>query len=242
MKKNKQQMANQGKKQGPVVQPEAAERQVDQVESTMVKEEAARLSPAQEAQLEAYTDNATIAVYSEKTQPTVLQLLQSGKTHVEGLARATFFIHQQLEAGIERNGENMTEQALFLGAAHLVSELVVLAEAAKLFTLTPDERLEGYRRAVQMYFREGLRIFKAKGPEAPGAVDPVNLQKAVEPLLTEEQRAMGMQWTEQGGLSKTPPPSSTMIMDIPPKEDAQPMQQAQQQPQGLLAGGAANGI
>lgn len=237
----KKQVPPKGVNKQQVGRPNSADAQVDQVEQTMVNEQASSLSPAQEAQLEAYTDNATIAVYSEKTQPTVLQLLQSGKNNVESLARAAFFLHQQLEAGIERTGENMTEEALFLGAAHLVSELVVLAEAAKLFTLSPEDRLKAYQMAVQMYFREGLKIFKQKGPDAPGAVDPVKLQQAIEPLLTDEQRSMGMWLAEQTGISKTAPPSSTVAMDIPRKEEAQPVQQPQQQ--GLLAsGGSVNGI
>lgn len=205
------------------------------VQDELINEESANLSPAQEAQLEAYTDNATIAVYSEKTQPTVLQLLQSGKNHVESLSRSAFFVHQQLQQGLEKTGERMTEQTLMLGSAHLVSELVVLAEAAGLFTLSSEERLEGYRQAVQMYFREGLRIFKRQGPDAPGAVDPVRLQEAVEPLLTDQQKKMGMQWADQSGISKTAPASSAQAMELP----AERMEMNANQPQGggLLSGG-----
>ena len=177
----------------------ANEQAVDQVEGDLVNQDVeAELGPAQRAQLDAYEDNATIAVFSEESQPAILQALQKGEEPVKGLAETAFFVHKQLESSLSGQGEKMTEITMALGAAHLVSELVVLAEAANLYTLTPEQRLEAYRQAIMKYFEAGLK---------DGSIDPVELQKSMEPLMNKDQREFGMQHMEQSGISKTAPPS-----------------------------------
>ena len=220
---------------------QGTEQAVEQTEDQLANPEAAGMTPAEEMQLDNYSDNATLAVYSKKTQPTVLNLLQSGNGPVDGLSRAAFFVHNQLEGGLRQKGEHMTYQTLFFGAAHLVSELSVLAEAAKIFTLTPQERMDGFKGAIKMYFEAGLKIFKEQGRNAPGAIDPVILQKEIEPLLNDKQREMGMRMAEKEGLSKTPPGPVSMQQQqqAPPEQQPQqqPQQPQQQPPQGLMAGG-----
>lgn len=208
---------------------------IEGVEESFVDDEQAQLGPAQEAQLEAYTDNATIVVWSEKTQPTVLQLLQSEETPAKSIGGATFQLHKQLESGLRQSGEKPTEITLCLGAAHLVSELVALAEVAGLYETSNEERAEAFRVAVQKYFEDGIRIFTEQGPDAPGAIDPVKLQQAVEPLMTQEQKQQGLQMAQQMGLSRTAPANGMMAMDT---KLQQPQQQMQQPQGGGLMGGA----
>ncbi len=203
------------------------EAKTDSIESGMVNKDEVKLGPAQEAQLDAYTDNATIVVYSEKTQPTVLQLLQSKQSPVESVSNAAFTLHRQLESQINKTGERMTEITLCLGAAHLVSELIGLAEIAKLYTLNNDERLEAFRGAIKRYFEEGIAIFTQKGASAEGAIDPVKLQQTMEPLLTKEQKQMGDGWAKQHGISQTAPASGMMAMET--KLQQMPQQAPQQQ-------------
>ncbi len=190
----------------------------DQVEGAMVKSDV-EMGPGQEMQLEAYKDNATILIFSEKSQPAILQSLQSAENNIESLAQTAMIIHKKLEASLSGKGEKMTEITMALGAAHLVSELVVLSEAAKLFELSPEERLDAYRMALRMYFESGLK---------DGSIDPVKLQETVEPLMNEQQREFGNQQMEQHGISKTAPP---------PDMFSQGGQQPQEQPQGILRRG-----
>lgn len=170
------------------------------LEGGMVKN--VKLGPPQEAQLEAYKDNATIVIFSKKTQPGILQSLQSGETPTDSIAKTANSINDQLEPMLEKKGEKMTEITLCLGAAHLVSELIVLAEAAKLYTLNNDERLEAFRQTIQDYFAKGLQN---------GTIDPVELQKNIEPLMTDKQKQFGLQAMQQHGLLKTAPPSQSTL-------------------------------
>ena len=236
-----------GQQQAPAAQQQPAQPQqateqrpeesaIAGVEASFVDEGEASLGPAQEAQLEAYTDNATIAVWSEKSQPTVLQLLQSEETPAQSIGMAAFQLHKQLEQGLRQTGEKPTEITLCLGAAHLVSELVALAEVAELYTTTNEERAEAFRYAVQKYFEEGIAIFTHDGPDAQGAIDPVKLQQAVEPLMTQEQRSEGMRLAQENGLSRTAPASGTMGMETRLQAPQQQSQEQQQPPQGLLGG------
>lgn len=173
----------------------------------------AELGHGQQAQLDNYTDNATIAVFSEESQPAILQSLQAENEPVKSVAGTAYIVHQQLEAGLQKGGEKISEITLALGASHLVSELIVLAEAAKLYQLDEAQKQEAYRQAVERYFESGLK---------DGSIDPVELQKTLEPLMNDEQRTYGLQQMEDSGISKTAPPSGM---------------NAQPQPQGGILGG-----
>jgi hypothetical protein len=182
------------------------------------------MSDAQESQLEAYKDNATLVIFSKKSQPAILQELQADKNPVKAIALTANDINRQLETSLEAEGEPLTEVTLCFGAAHLVKELCVLAEAAKLFTLPVEDRLEAFRQTAMKYFQDGL---------VDGSIDPVELQKMIEPIMTDEQRAFGQQQADASGILKTAPPSG---MARPAKQQAQP------QPASVLEGGSGNGF
>jgi len=157
----------------------------------------AQLAPEQLAQVEAYTDNATKMLYSPKTQPAWLQELQASNNPIENIAETANHLHKILQAGLEKTGEQMTDQTMFLGATHLVSELNVLADAAGLFTLDEKQRMDSLQLTLLLYFKRGID---------DGTIDPVELQKDLEPLLTDEQRQMGIANMGTTGVSKTQPP------------------------------------
>ena len=129
-----------------------------------------------------------------------------------------------------------TEITLCIGEAHLVSELVTLADAAGLYSLNEDERKRAYGQAIQMFFEDGFRIYKEQGPDAPGAVNPVEAQKMAEGLLTPEQRQLGMQMAKENGISQTQPPTG-LFADYGGGGQGQQMQG--QQIQGQQMQGAA---
>jgi len=184
------------------------------------------LSPAQNQQIEIFQDNATLAVFSEKSQPQILQLLQKDMSNpVKSVGYAAFMTIKSLVFGSMRSGEPLTEVTLIMGGAHLVSELVTLAEAAGLYTLSSDNRLDAFGEAIKLYLEEGFRIYKEQGPDAPGAVDPIEIQKASEYLLNDKQRQAGVQMARESGISLTQPPAGT----------GAPVAQ-EQAPQGLLGG------
>ena len=211
-------MPQEAPQDGPIQpDPEASE----QMEGELINEEGEmELGEAQQLQLDAYRDNATIVVFSEDSQAAILQQLQVGENPIDGVASTAFTVHRQLEESLKQTGEQMTEVTLVLGAAHLVTELVVLAEAAGLYTLDPGERAEAFRHAAMKYFETGLKT---------GSIDPVKLQQEIEPLMNQEQRAFGEGHAEQNKLLKTPPPSGF--------GRSTPQQAPPQQGGGILTGG-----
>ncbi len=203
-------------------EPEAAVQPIPTDPQTVAKvedefvDQGAELGPGQQAQLDNYTDNATIAVFSEESQPAVLQSLQATEDPVKNVASTVLTVHKQLEMGMQKSGEKMSEITMALGASHLTAELIVLADAAGLYKLDEKQKIEAFRRAMMSYFNSGLN---------DGSIDPVELQKTLEPIMTDEQRAYGLNGMEQAGISKTAPPSGM---------NAQPQQQP---PQGGILGG-----
>lgn len=221
-------------------QPVQAPAEADQYADEFVQDEY-EMGPAQEAQYEAYTDNATLAVFSEKSQAQVLQLLQSGQSGVEGVAEAAFRINKQMVATMEQSGEKPTEITLCMGGAHLVSELIALAGAAGLYELSEEERKQAFGMAIQKFFADGFEIYSKQGPDAPGAIDPVKTQKTFDALLTPEQRQYGMQMAKEQGISLTEPPTG-LFANYQDSGGMPPQQQQQQAPQGMLAQAQQGGM
>lgn len=221
-------------------QPVQAPAEADQYADEFVQDEY-EMGPAQEAQYEAYTDNATLAVFSEKSQAQVLQLLQSGQSGVEGVAEAAFRINKQMVATMEQSGEKPTEITLCMGGAHLVSELIALAGAAGLYELSEEERKQAFGMAIQKFFADGFEIYSKQGPDTPGAIDPVKTQKTFDALLTPEQRQYGMQMAKEQGISLTEPPTG-LFANYQDSGGMPPQQQQQQAPQGMLAQAQQGGM
>ena len=221
-------------------QPVQAPAEADQYADEFVQDEY-EMGPAQEAQYEAYTDNATLAVFSEKSQAQVLQLLQSGQSGVEGVAEAAFRINKQMVATMEQSGEKPTEITLCLGGAHLISELIALASAAGLYDLSEEERKQAFGLAIQKFFADGFEIYSKQGPDAPGAIDPVKTQKTFDALLTPEQRQYGMQMAKEQVISLTEPPTG-LFANYQDSGGMPPQQQQQQAPQGMLAQAQQGGM
>ena len=221
-------------------QPVQAPAEADQYAGEFVQDEY-EMGPAQEAQYEAYTDNATLAVFSEKSQAQVLQLLQSGQNGVEGVAEAAFRINKQMVATMEQSGEKPTEITLCMGGAHLVSELIALAGAAGLYELSEEERKQAFGMAIQKFFVDGFEIYSKQGPDAPGAIDPVQTQKTFDAMLTPEQRELGLQMAREQGISLTEPPTG-LFANYQDSGGMPPQQQQQQAPQGMLAQAQQGGM
>ena len=199
--------------------PEPAEKTAELDESMEDAKE--QLTPEEISQLDAYVDNATTVIFTEKTQPAILQELQSSPNPIESVAFTANHIHKILFDALEKQGESMTDKTLFLGATHVVSELHLLAEAAGLFTLSNEEKLNAFQYTLLVYFKEGMES---------GKIDPVELQKELEPLMTEEQRQYGvLALSRMGDISKTPPPGGQKWSN-PPRSMA-PAQQQQAPPQ-----------
>ena len=230
-------------------QPVQAPAEADQYADEFVQDEY-EMGPAQEAQYEAYTDNATLAVFSEKSQAQVLQLLQSGQSGVEGVAEAAFRINKQMVATMEQSGEKPTEITLCMGGAHLVSELIALAGAAGLYELNEEERKQAFGLSIQKFFEDGFEIYSKQGADAPGAIDPVKTQKTFDSLLSPEQRQYGLQMAKEQGISLTEPPTGLFAnyqdsggMASQGQSQAGPAAQQQQvQPQGMLAQAQQGGM
>jgi len=185
------------------------------------------LSAEEVSQLDAYSDNATKIIYSEKSQAAILQELQTFDNPVQNIAEAANHIHRLLQESMEKDREQMTDKVMFLGATHVVSELINLAESAGLFSLDDKGRIDALQSTLMVYFKRGIEN---------GTIDPVELQKEIEPLLTDEQRQMGMSNIEQSGVSRTAPPSGQRWTTPPGQERRQPQQTAEVPP-GLVAQG-----
>ena len=80
----------------------------------------------------------------------------------------------------------------------MAKELIELGEIAGLFKLTEPERFAAYTLAVQHFIGKGIE---------DSTIDPVGLQKDVEPLMPEDLRAKG-----QAAMNQSQGPQSREVM------------------------------
>lgn len=133
------------------------------------------LSEEAQAELDAFTDNASIVIHGEQSRDKILSLLQQGDK-IEAVANATLLIFKQMEASAQKGGKQFNEITMLYGAAFIVSELVEIGDAAGIFQFSEEEMQAAMQKAMQQYIHEGLRN---------GRIDPIGLQKELEPLMAE---------------------------------------------------------
>ena len=73
--------------------PQQDPEQVEEVKDSIVNEDAAEISPAQQMQIDAYSDNATLVIFSEESQDAILQSLQTGQNPMDAVAKTANIIN-----------------------------------------------------------------------------------------------------------------------------------------------------
>ena len=156
------------------------------------------ISPEQRDQLENYIDNMMLLVHKQPAADKIIEGLQRVKNPQAAIAITTNKVNDMLLRGFQENGKQFNNVTLFYGSYFLVKELIELGEVAGLFKLTEPERFAAYTLAVQHFIGKGIK---------DKTIDPVQLQKEVEPLMPDDLRAKG-----QAAMNQAQGPQSREVM------------------------------
>jgi len=150
------------------------------------------IDPQTKQQIDVYSTMLTKFIHGKETQAQVLKMLQAGDP-IKAIPPAAIAINEQAEQAMKTKPST----DVVLGASvTLVADLIEVGIAAGLFERPSDEDISFiYQDTLQIYIEKGLK---------DGSIDPIQLQKDIEPLLSDEQREAGMQIGQQAGVGEEP--------------------------------------
>lgn len=108
-------------------------------------------SPEEQAIYEKFVAKASLAMYDEKTMPSILQMMNEGDDPKEGVARAAATIVLRVARAAEEAGEPVPGEIKMNAAIEVVEALCEMAQVAGIKDFT-EEEMEGiYYLAVDHY-------------------------------------------------------------------------------------------
>jgi hypothetical protein len=109
----------------------------------------------------------------------------------------------------------------------LVADLMELGNAGGFFNVS----MEDYN-TVSIIMEKSLQAFMEAGMK-DGSIDPIALQKQVEPLMSQTQRTIGAQGAKQSGVP--PEPTEEMAQQKIIGDNVKPLEEENARLKGLLA-------
>lgn len=186
----------------------------------------AKIPPKLEREIDVYTTSSMKLMHSKETQPAVLDMLKSGPIE-QSIPATALQINGQLESQMKPS-----KDVVLASSVSLVSDLFELADAAGIAPMPPEEQIvEIYTATLQKYIHNGLK---------DKSIDPIELQKSVEGMMSEEQKSMGSEMANEGGLPNAPTTgmaTDKLVSDTRDKERARYQSQ-----QGLLKNQAQQAV
>lgn len=149
-------------------------------------------SPQQNKQAEMVKAAVTDMIYNPSSKKSIQDMLQSGQPKMTVPKTSLAIVKRFEDATTERLGEMPMEMKL-LANIHTFQEVLSLATS---MGLVPEELEETevqpmLKDTLQQYIQAGLK---------DGSLDPIELQQAVEPMLSNSERAIGERLGQEQGV------------------------------------------
>ena len=165
-------------------------------EEMMMQEGEQQIDPQQQKEVEAFVGSVSKLLHGKETKGHIYEMLK-GAPAEQSVPEATFQVVFRVAEKLKSKGQNPSIESLFNGTVFTASELIEIGNAGQFFEEEiGEENIQPVLQAtLQRSIEEGVRR---------GMVDPVELQQKVEPLLSDQQRAMGLDSAEVHGISAEP--------------------------------------
>ena len=151
-----------------------------------------KASPEKQEQLKNIQAMITDMLYHPQTKDSVQAMLKSSPPHVAipGATNATF---QKFEDMVtQKQGKPMPLDMRLTAGVAMFSEMMELGEDMGIVPEDLPEENVGdlLRETMQQYIQKGLKT---------GSIDPIELQQQVEPLMSDEEKHIGMVMGQNSG-------------------------------------------
>lgn len=155
-----------------------------------------KMDPKTQKQVDNYSSLLTSIIHAPDSTEYVVEGLQGNpKVTVPTMAIA---INKQAEQVADNSKNRIPLKAKFISSIYLVKELINLGNMSKAFEQPVQNQEEFsalYKLSLQQYIQAGIK---------EKTIDPVELQAAVEPLLDDNQRAVGNEIAQTAGMASEP--------------------------------------
>jgi len=160
-----------------------------------------KLNPKDKQEMDSYVTMLMDLIHNKATSSSILDMLKSGDPNQTVPATALQVNSMAENMVAQSTGSPPTTNALLGGSIYLVSDLIETGNASGIFSITDEGQVtQIFQDTLQQYIHQGIKN---------GTIDPVELQQSVEPLLSNEQRQVGMQIGQQAGVA--PKPTQQMV-------------------------------
>jgi len=129
-------------------------------------------------------------LHGPQTRDLVMDILKSSKEPFDTVPEAMNKLNEMAAKTAEQGGQEISQDVQLAASVFLFSDIVDLGEAAGIFQVPEEERIELYQDCLELHVQKGLK---------DGSIDPIQLQLDTEELLTEQQKAGGMGLAEFSG-------------------------------------------
>ena len=160
------------------------------------------ITPKMKREIEVMRTATIKLLHGKETQAGVLDMLKSGPID-QSLPATALRVTDMLESSMKPKAD-----IVLANSVTLVSDLFEIADASGIAPTPDEESIKGiYQDTLQKYIQRGLK---------DGSIDPVELQKSIEPLMSDEQKNAGGGMMKQHGLPEQA--TSSMATDRLVKE------------------------
>lgn len=190
-------------------------------------QEQQKIDPKLQKQMDSYIAALMYSMHNPKTSGNVLEMLKSAPPE-QSIPYTAIQLNSQVEQAFSKKlGGKVDDSVKLAGAMYLASDLSELGNAAKLWEtpVTEKDVPKMFQGIVTKYIHNGLR---------DGSIDPIQLQKDIEPLMNDKQRQIGQM--AQQKLQLPDQPTESMGVDMYLKKKMAPVEQENQKLKGMLQG------
>jgi len=152
--------------------------------------QAQKQDPKLQKEIEGYLTGLSKLLHGAQTSAEVVKMLETGPPE-ETIPEAALAVNSQMEDAVREAGRSPSLEVLLNAGLFLVNDLAEIGAAAGLFQLQEEDFSPIITDTLQKYIEKGLK---------DGTVDPVELQKKVEPLMNDEHKALGMAGAKGTGI------------------------------------------
>lgn len=184
------------------------------------------MNPALKKQVDFVAAALMKLAHSKETREAVTAQLQSGPPE-QSIPATAMMIMSQFKQAATRNNQKVPQDVMLASYVILLTDLIELGVTGGIFQID----MEDYN-TISIIMENSLKAFLEAGMK-DGSIDPVALQKQVEPLLSETQKQIGMKGAEKSGVPMEP--TEEMAQQKILGDAKKPLEEENAKLKGLLA-------
>ena len=184
------------------------------------------MNPALKRQVDVISAGLLRLAHGKETRASVAEQLKSGPPE-QSIPLTSMMIIKLFKQASTKANQRIPQDVMLASFVVLVADLMELGNAGGFFNVS----MEDYN-TVSIIMEKSLQAFMEAGMK-DGSIDPIALQRQIEPLMSQTQRQIGAQGAKQSGVP--PEPTEEMAQQKIIGDNVKPLEEENARLKGLLA-------